>query len=624
MPEGIAAGSIVNGLVRLMPPSGPVRPGSYDFAFESYFDGIGASGFFLRGPEIVENVPAVTGFRASIESIRYVIADRIRGRIGGPAGEIAAALVVGVRAGIPDEVNEVLRRTGIYHIISISGLHMALVAGTLMGLLRFGFSLFPVFSSRHPVKKYAAALAITGLASYLFISGGEVAAQRSFLMLAIMLTAVLFDRAALTLRNLALSAIVVILVSPHEVVGPSFQMSFAATAALVGAYSAWSDYRARRLKRQKQSRGILVWLGGKMLAGIAGIAVTSVLAGGATAIYSAWHFQQLPSLGLFTNLATMPIISVVMLLAVLGTAFMPLGLDGPFFDGMGLGLTATIAIARWFSERAPVDMIGPVPAAAVVFVTLAILIATVTTTRLRIAALPVVLAGLAILAQRPPHPDLLVSEDARLLGLAVGEGSMAVNRSRPNRFTAENWQRTLAAETVLKPGRAEDGASLAARAMSGSWQAADNAGFVCSEKICVGRHPSGAVVAHAQNSASASIACEAADVIVVDDATAVYVCPGSPALVVTSRDLARHGSAAISFGRAARPGSLEPGKLTTRIEYAIRQPYRPWHEHRRFSREARGLPDYRTSRSRRSLPGPPVSPRRVPTSDVPSARTLHQ
>ena len=614
VPEGIAAGSIVRGLVRLLPPSGPVRPGSYDFAFESYFDGIGASGFFLRGPEVLpETAPATAGFRASVQRVRYAVADRIRSRIGGPEGEIAAALVVGVRAGIPDDVNEALRRAGIYHIISISGLHMALVAGTIMGLLRFGFALFPDFSSRHPVKKYAAALAIAGLASYLFISGGEVAAQRSFLMLAVMLTAVLFDRAALTLRNLAISAIVVIVVSPHEVIGPSFQMSFAATAALVGAYALWSDYRARRLETRKPGGSTSLWLARKMLAAIVGIAVTSLVAGGATAIYSAWHFQQLPSLGLLTNLATMPIISVVMLLAVLGTVSMPLGLDGPVFDGMGLLLSATIAIARWFAERAPLDMIGPVPPAAVVIVTLAILIATVTTTRLRIAALPVVLVGLAVLAARPLPPDLLVAEDARLLGLAVGDGRMAVNRPRPNEFTTDNWQRTFAAATVLTPDRHAEGESPAALATVGLGNGTGGAGFVCSDRICIGWHSSGALVAHAADAASAAVACKEASVIVVDDATAAYVCPGSRVHVITSRDLARRGSAAVSFvediagdrSTSATPprsgieeavaASQSPNarRPAIRIDYAVSEPYPPWHEHRRFSRDARGLPEYR-------------------------------
>lgn len=605
VPDGVAAGSVVSGLVRLLPPAGPVRPGSYDFSFRSYFDGIGAGGFYLRGPEIIGEADPAAGFDASVQRLRHTMADRIRGRIGGAEGEIAAALVVGVRAGIPDDVSEALRRAGIYHIISISGLHMALVAGAIMGVLRFGFALFPNFSSRHPVKKYTAALAMGGLAAYLFISGGEVAAQRSFLMLAVMLIAVLFDRAALTLRNLAISAIVVILVSPHEVVGPSFQMSFAATAALVGAYSMWSDYRAGRPKRPRGSRSIPAWLAARFLAAVVGIAVTSLVAGGATAIYSAWHFQQLPSLGLLTNLATMPIVSVVMLLAVLGTALMPFGLDGIFFDGMGLGLSATVAIARWFSERAPLGMIGPVPAAAVIAVTAAILVATVTTTRLRIAAAPIAAVGLVILALRPPPPDLLVSEDARLLGLAIGEARMAVNRLRPSEFTAENWQRTLAAVTVLTPVRTAGDAGVAALQAPN----AGSAGFACSETLCIGKHPSGAIVAHAANAGSAVDACGAASVIVIDDATAARPCENGTALVISARDLARRGSASVSFVEDLAPRRQGAAGIGARIEYAISQPYRPWHEHRRYSRAARGLPDYeRTRKQNERAPQPPHAP----------------
>ena len=89
-----------------------------------------------------------------MENARENIADHIKSIVGGPEGEIAAALIVGVRAGIREDVNEAMRRTGIYHIISISGLHMALVAGTIMVLLRGAFALFPDFSSR-PVYRLA-------------------------------------------------------------------------------------------------------------------------------------------------------------------------------------------------------------------------------------------------------------------------------------------------------------------------------------------------------------------------------------------------------------------------------------------------------------------------------------
>jgi ComEC/Rec2-related protein len=785
IPEGVGAGAAVTGLVRLMSPSGPVRPDSYDFSFESYFDGIGASGFFLRGPELAAisgPAPPIALFRASVERARNAIADRIRDRIGGAEGEIAAALVVGVRAGIPEDVNEALRRAGIYHIISISGLHMALVAGTIMVLLRAGFALFPDFSSRHAVKKYAAVLAIVGLAGYLFISGAEVAAQRSFIMLAVMLTAVLFDRAALTLRNLAIAAVVVVVLSPHEVVGPSFQMSFAATAALVGAYAAWSDWRAGHPGQPPANRSLAGRAVHYILLAAAGLAVTSIVAGGATAIYAAWHFQQMPSLGLFTNLTAMPIVSaVVMPFAVLGALAMPFGLDGPLFDVMGLGLTATIAIARWFSERSPADIVGLVPPASVAVLTVALLIATVCSTWLRVAAVPVALAGLVLLVDRP-QPDLFVSEDGRLVGLAAGEDRIAVNRSRPNEFTVDNWQRAMRAGEIVRPegkqeratakpdetgaeadkaalhpyplpvNNGERGASAsrpsrlailssgqgegwrgpkdrdgegvllsrhgpagdggknapalrqhllsaselvegqpgedAGRQVRGSANlnqlnrpvregrdehasesvgpelapakdpvlqslvtlspaTSGNAqppatGFTCAEGLCLARHPSGAVVAHALDAEAALDACATASIIVIDDATAKNVCRWKNVLVVTKRDLALNGSAAITFLPSAVLGESpisESEKTVLRgadaatvtsdgadihvrmpatIEYSISRPFRPWHGQRRFSREARGLAPYRRADKSTSTKVSPASPSKEPDADSPA------
>ncbi|MBU0582682.1 MAG: ComEC/Rec2 family competence protein [Alphaproteobacteria bacterium] len=605
--DDIVPGTEITGLVRLMPPTGPVRPGSYDFSFRSYFDGNGASGFFLRGPVLTAN-PAAAGLaarmRAMVQGWRAAAAAHIAERIGGAEGEIAAALVVGVRAGIPDDVNEALRRAGIYHIISISGLHMALVAGTIMGLLRGAFALFPGFSSRRPVKKYAAAVAVAGIAAYLFISGAEVAAQRSFIMLAVMLTAVLFDRAALTMRNLAISAIVVIAVSPHEVAGPSFQMSFAATAALVGAYAAWADYRLRRPARTQTDRPLILRGLGRATGAIAGLAMTSLVAGGATAIYAAYHFQQMPSLGLFTNLAAMPIVStLVMPFAVLGTLAMPFGLDGPFFDVMGMGLSATVAIARWFSERSPIDVVGPVSGLSVTLLTAALVIATVCTTWLRAAAVPLLLAGLLTLPGQAP--DLLVSEDGRLVGLDAGDAGMAVNRTRPNAFTTGDWQRAMLAGAIVGPVVAKNApASVAGLVEQLAGQPNGTQGFVCSERACAARHASGAIIVHAKDPAGASEACGLARVVVIDDATALDPCRSSDVLVVGRRDLAQRGSAAVTFGSRADSNEASNSEAATgenfaptvEIEFAIERPYRPWHAQRRYSREARGLAPYSRTR----------------------------
>lgn len=586
--EGLIVGSEVTGYARLLPPSGPVRPGSYDFSFESYFDGIGASGFFMKGPLVAppsQAPSAVSRVLAWVENVRNQIAGRIRERIGGAEGEIAAALVVGVRGGIPDAVNEAMRRTGLYHIISISGLHMAMVAGTVMLLIRLAFAAFPGFTSRRPVKKYAAGAALATTAGYLFISGGEVAAQRSFIMLAVMLTAVLFDRAALTMRNLAVSAIVVILVSPHEVVGPSFQMSFAATAALVAAYGWWSDRRGGRVQPLVQ-RSVPAKIWRWLATVVSGLVATSLVAGLATSVFAAWHFQRVSPLSLFANLAVMPIVSTLVMPFAVGVGiFMPLGFDGIFLDIMGFGLQAMIATAEWFSERSPIDAVGLVSTLSVVFATVALVVASVSTTFLRATAVPFALLAVFSLPFSGT-PDVLVSEDGRLMAVRTGDGRVAVNRNRPSQFTFDNWKRALASEELVGPRRMGPGNSN----LPDSDQT-----FVCSDGLCLLELVPGIRIAHAENVAAARRACTDATLVVVADATASDVCPGAAAEILTTRQLARLGSAAIFVTHASQG---EPAKIE--IHQAVTEPYRPWHVQRQFSREARGLPPYQREETGKS------------------------
>jgi competence protein ComEC len=586
LPEGAGPGSMITGYAKLLPATGPVRPDSYDFSFDSYFAGIGASGFFLGNPRIVDvegGTPLPARVASSIENAREAIAGHIRGVIGGAEGEIAAALIVGVRAGIPDEINEAMRRTGIYHIISISGLHMALVAGTIMGLLRGAFALFPDFSARRPVKKYAAAAALVSIAAYLVISGVVVAAERSFIMLGVMLIAVLFDRAALTMRNLAISAIAVIIVSPHEVVGPSFQMSFAATAALVGAYAGWADHRATKIRSPPARKSLPGFLAGKLFAATAGIMATSIIAGTATALFAIWHFQRVSPLSLFANLAVMPIVTIVMFLAVISALTMPFGLDGPFLYLMGKGLTAMIGISGWISDRSPIDAVGLISLQSVFLVTIALIISTMATTWLRLGAIPFALAGL-LTVTHTRTPDVLISEDARLMGLPIGGGELAVSRARPNEFTIDNWKRALKSESIVVPELFSDGGSQFALADSAALPA--GAPFYCTAGVCLARHPSGAIVAHVDDRKDAWKACAFADLIVIDDATAYDPCHNPLVMVITKRQLARRGSAAVFFDRQS---ATAPATVT----FAVDRPYRPWHTQRAFSREARGMTPYK-------------------------------
>ncbi|MCT8996986.1 ComEC/Rec2 family competence protein [Chelativorans intermedius] len=567
-PENLRPGDGVAGLARLMSPPGPVRPGAYDFSFVSYFDRIGAVGFFLSGPQRVElegRQPLLARAARWLETARGALAARIRTAIGGPEGEVAVAMIAGFRAGIPEEINEWLRRAGLAHILAISGLHMALVAVTVMAMLRAGAALFPAFASRVPVKKYAAAAALVMCTLYLFISGAAVAAQRSYIMLAIMLAALLFDRAAITMRNVAIAALLILLVSPHEVVGPSFQMSFAATAALVAGYAAWTEWRRqRRFHDNPPLGGVLQSIARYAFVFIAGLAATSLIAGTATALYGIWHFQRATPLALPANLAAMPLVSLVaMPAAVMAMLAMPFGLDGIFLKVMGQAIGAVIAIAEWFSRHSPLDAVGVLPLSAFIAFTAALIILVVATTRLRLLAVPLIILGFALTMMRQ-LPDVLVAEDGRLVGLNLGDGRLAVNRARPSGFTMEGWTRALATEEVVKP-------------------AAGGAGFSCAEGLCIARHRTGAVVAHARDADSARDACGVAMLLVLEDAAAENPC-GPDVATITRRDLARRGAAAVIFDAEGRPG---------RVSFSFEEPWRPWHAHRAWSRAARGLPSRR-------------------------------
>lgn len=578
VPEGLRSGDVVQGFARLMQPSGPVRPGGYDFAFSSFFRGTGGNGFFMSEVSQLEDTtpPKLLErpFRA-LESVREALADRIRLHVSGPEGEVAVALITGYRAGIPEEMNEALRRSGLAHVLSISGLHMALVAGTVMLMTRTLLAFFPVFSSRVPAKKFAAAAALIFCTLYLSLSGADVAAQRSYLMLAVMLTALLFDRAAISMRNVAIAALVIIILAPHELIGPSFQMSFAATAALVAGFAGWTEWRSRRersgtLPSRHPAKKLVRYLA----AFVGGLALTSIIAGTATAIYGIWHFQRATPLSLPSNLVAMPAVSaIVMPAAVCAILAMPFGLEGYFLKAMQWGITVMVDVATWFSERTPVDAVGLLPPIVLLWLTLALLVFVISTTRLRLLALPLAALGFASMMDRT-FPDIMISEDARLVAIRGESGTLAVNRPRPSSFSMDDWKRALLAEDVLRPNKVE-GLPTALKL--------EQPGFLCDADACLARHGE-ALIVHAKKAETATRYCTSASLIVVEDATVEHPCgPHASLTVLTARDLARRGSASVY--RASDTSA-------PRVVQAISEPWRPWHQHRAFSRASRGIAPY--------------------------------
>jgi ComEC/Rec2-related protein len=570
-PFGLQAGDGIKGLFLLRPPSGPVRPGSFDFAFDAYFDRIGASGISLSEVEMTEI--AQTGPLSRIqfwfEQQRTRIAERMRREIKGQNGEMAAALVTGLTGGIDGGTNEAMRVSGLAHVTSISGLHMALVAGAVMGIVRLLFAVFPLFSSLYPAKKIAALLAFAAAFVYLLLSGGGVATLRSFIMLGVMLAAVMCDRAALTMRNLAIAAVIILIWTPHEVIGPSFQMSFAATAALIGAYQIFSERRARKLETRTPDPKM--WSRAIRLSGgfFVGLALTSLIAGAATSIYSAYHFNRIAPLGLFANLAAMPAVSlIVMPMALLSVLLMPFGLDGLPLYLMGKGVGIMLAVADYFSALSATGATGMMPGTALIAFTLALALACLCVSRLKLLAIPFLALGAALIVSRT-FPDFIVSEDARLVAARGADGALALNRERPNRFTAENWQRAYLASALALP-------------------AEDPGAFECSEGYCALQRADGLRIAHAEERDILIPACLDADLVVAAFPVPRRGCGDSGAKLITARELARRGAAEVFV-----LPDIGSGKPQIKFAFAFANLDRPWQRHRAFSRAARNMEPYK-------------------------------
>ena len=234
-----AVGSFVELKARLLPPLTPVRPGSYDFSRDMFFAGIGASGFVMGAIKTAE--PPATGgglrlrYSAVMQGLRDAIDARIRTTLEGDKRAIATALLTGRRDAISQPVNDAMFISGLGHVLSISGYHMAVVAGVVFFAVRALLALFPALTVGYAIKKWSAAAALVAAAFYLLLSGAEVATQRSFFMTAVVLIAVMVDRRAITFRTLAVAALIVLTVAPEALVHPSFQMSFAATLGPGGA-----------------------------------------------------------------------------------------------------------------------------------------------------------------------------------------------------------------------------------------------------------------------------------------------------------------------------------------------------------------------------------------------------
>ena len=452
-----APGMVVMATAFLSAPEGPVEPGGFDFRRMAWFDGLGAVGY-ARVP-LVLWAEAAPG-EAAINRFRAHLRAGLEARIPGDPGAVAAALIVGDRAGISRETQQSFRDSSLAHLLAISGLHMSLLAGFIFGAVRYGLALVPVVGLRVPGKKVAAVAALVAGGSYLAISGMSVATERAFVMVAVMLVAVLFDRRAVTLRSVAMAAVVLLALQPEAMLEPGFQMSFAATVALVAGFGA--------LRGRFGPQGMPGWV-----APVYALFLSSVLAGMATAPYAAAHFNRIAEYGLLANMMAVPVMgAVIMPSAVVAGLLWPLGLEGGPLWVMEKGLVYVLWVSDFVAGLEGAVRVVPAPPAWVLgALTLGFAVAVLVPGRSRlIGALPVALAfGGWMMAARPPA---LITADAGLVGVLGPEGR-ALSMAKGATFAAAQWIENdgdLATQDVaaLRPGM--EGAAGMRRFVVGDWR----------------------------------------------------------------------------------------------------------------------------------------------------------
>jgi competence protein ComEC len=517
-----AVGSFVELKARLQPPLAPMRPGSYDFGRDMYFQGIGASGFVMGAIKTAEP-PASGGlslrYAAFMQGLRDAIDARIRTALDGDRRAIATALLTGRRDAISAPVNDAMFISGLGHVLSISGYHMAVVAGVVFFAVRALLALIPGLTVHFPIKKWSAAAALAAAAFYLLLSGAEVATQRSFFMTAVVLIAVMVDRRAVTFRTLAVAAMIVLTVAPEALVHPSFQMSFAATLGLVALVQIGMPRLFASPDNSATAR-VALW-GGRE---IATLALASLVAGLATTPYAAFHFHRVTPYGVLANLAAMPVVSaIVMPAGLLGLVAMPFGFDGVFWRIMGGGIDWMIVVTQWVAAlpgaigRMAAFGAGPLIAASLGIILLGLL-----RTPLRWSGAAVLVLAV-IWAVAVPQPDILISADGHNVGVRGKDGRLHLMRMGKDAFLVKEW---LAADA--DPRQPADG-SLAE-------------GVSCDEAGCVAQMGDGALVALALKPDALSDDCGRAALVV----TARQAPPSCSPPVIDLERLRRQGAMVLS------------------------------------------------------------------------------
>lgn len=414
----------------LRPPGKQIVPNGYHEGRVLWFQKIGAVGTIDEVLSL-QKTETISPLKRWIEHIRTTISDRIQDVLPDEVARVTIPLIIGEQGVVTPRLYDIFRRSGITHILSVSGFHLSLLAAFIFLLIRGILSLFPTIVERVSPQKIAAIMALIFSVGYIGISGLQIPAIRSLIMIAIVLIAVLFDRNALSVRSVTVAAILILVFRPEMILNIGFQLSFLAVLILVTLYQPIYNFIFVR-KRMSLFR--------KALAFIGGFIIIDILVNLATTPFIIYHFQTYALYSGIGNLLTGTLLSFwVMPLLLFAVLLIPFGIDSFLFKMAGWGISYVITVCESISDWPfTITRCPSFPSIALLIMGLGIITLCVMRTHLRLIGFAIIGLGIG-LAIVAPRPDVFIGDGGQTIAIRQDDGRLFFLRKGESDFTARLW-----------------------------------------------------------------------------------------------------------------------------------------------------------------------------------------
>lgn len=435
----VKMGECVELVASITPLPKPVMVGGYQMDRKLFFEGIDALGYVSSSALPLEyETPNSVGlkFQMLIQNLRAKIVAKINAVLPAEEAGITAAIVAGERGGINQKIIQNYRDSGLAHFLSISGLHMSMIAGIMFFLVRLLTAVIAPISKRYNSKKIAAVFAILMSAVYLLISGAEIPSQRAFIMTFVVLLGVLFNRQAISMRMIALAGLLVLIISPQALISASFQMSFAAVIVLIAFYEKYASslYQFMHGSGDKDM-ALPVRIVKILLVYILGLIISDLVASVATLPFAIYHFNRIAIYTTLANALAGPIIGfVIMPFVLIALLLMPLGLDYIPLEIVGWGIKYVNEITAYVASMPSAGyQVMAMPFWGLMLIVFGGLWICIWNEKWRCWGLAaIIMGGLSIFMVKAP--DIIVDKNEEVFAVKAENGDLLILPSRGNYY----------------------------------------------------------------------------------------------------------------------------------------------------------------------------------------------